>query len=149
MIGRLFASFFGAALIAGAFAYYNYKFSQFKFINFDEFVLYEKNSIFHPQSNEYLFIIYSSKDGISLKKLQQIESDSPIILLDYYQKISNRTIGDLNVTEVKTGTNTFLKIVQRFNIYELPTLFYIKRENDKLYKQDSDIYKLSDFRFKE
>lgn len=149
MIGRLFASFFGAALIAGAFAYYNYKFSQFKFINFDEFTLYEKSDIFEPISDEYLVIIYNSKDELSFKKLKKIKSNSPIILLDYYQKISNGVIEDLNVTEVKAGTNTFLQIVQRFNVYELPTLFYIKRQNGKLYKQDSDIYKLNDFKFEE
>jgi hypothetical protein len=56
-------------------------------------------------------------------------------------------MGELNVTEVKTGTDTFLKIVQRFNVYDLPTLFYIKRAKEHLYKQDSDIYKLSEFKF--
>ena len=33
-VTTVFASFFGAALIAAAFAYFNYKFSEYKFIDF-------------------------------------------------------------------------------------------------------------------
>ncbi|HIC10786.1 MAG TPA: hypothetical protein EYO61_05470 [Campylobacterales bacterium] len=146
MVGRLFASFFGAVFIAGAFAYYNWKFSQFRFIDFDKFVLYEKRDIFYPKSEKYLFIIYNSKDYISLEKLKKLHIETPIILLDYYQQIINQDFGqDFNITEVKTGTDTFLQIVQRFNIYQLPTLFYIKREKGNLYKQDSDIYTIEKF----
>jgi len=147
MVGRLFASFFGAAMIAGAFAYYNYKFSEFKFIDFSEFTLYTKTDIFKPSSDEYLVIIYNSKDKVSLEKLKKIKSNSPIIMLDFYQNVQKVSVVDSNVTELKTGTNNFVKIVQRFNVYNLPTLFFIKRFNEKLYKQDSDIYELDKFKF--
>jgi len=147
MIGRLFASFFGAAMIAGAFAYYNYKFAEFKFIDFTEFTLYTKTEVFKPISDEYLVIIYNSKDKVSLEKLKKIKSNSPIIMLDFYQDVSKFPIGDSNVTELKSGTNTFVKIVQRFNVYNLPTLFFIKKFNKVLYKQNSDIYELDKFKF--
>ena len=147
MIGRLFASFFGAAMIAGAFAYYNYKFSEFKFIDFNEFTLYTKTEIFKPISDEYLVIIYNSKDKVSLEKLKKIKSNSPIIMLDFYQDVKEFSIGDSNVTELKSGTNTFVKIVQRFNVYQLPTLFFIKRFKKDTYKQNSDIYELDKFKF--
>ena len=45
-VGTLLASFFGAAMIAAAFAYFNYKFSEYKFINFSEWVFYEEKTIF-------------------------------------------------------------------------------------------------------
>jgi len=147
MMGRLFASFFGAAMIAGAFAYYNYKFAEFKFIDFSKIVLYTKTDIFQPISDDYLVIIYNSKDKLSLKKLEKIKSKSPIIMLDFYQTIQNISIGDSNVTGLKSGTNTFIQVVQKFNVYELPTLFFIKKFNRKLYKQDSDIYRLNNFKF--
>ena len=35
-------------MIAIAFAYFNYKFSEYKFINFDEWVFYEKSALFKP-----------------------------------------------------------------------------------------------------
>jgi len=147
MMGRLFASFFGAAMIAGAFAYYNYKFAEFKFIDFSKIVLYTKSDIFQPVSDEYLVIIYNSRDKSSLKKLEKIKSKSPIIMLDFYQTIQNISIGDSNVTGLKSGTDTFIQVVQKFNVYELPTLFFIKKFNRKLYKQDSDIYRLRNFKF--
>lgn len=134
-------------MIAGAFAYYNYKFSEFKFIDFSEFIVYTKSDIFTPVSDDYLFIIYNSKDKTSLKKLKKIKSNSPIILLDYYQSLNTVSIGDSNVTEIKAGTDTFIKIVQRFNVYELPTLFFIKEFKNDTYKQDSDIYELDRFQF--
>jgi hypothetical protein len=147
MMGRLFASFFGAAMIAGAFAYYNYKFSEFKFIDFSQIILYEKKAIFEPKEDEYLVIIYNSRDKISLQKLEKIKSNSHIIMIDFYQTIQDIQIGENNITHLKSGTNTFIEIVQKFNVYELPTLFFIKKFNRKLYKQDSDIYKLSNFKF--
>jgi hypothetical protein len=149
MIGRLFASFFGAAMIAGAFAYYNYKFSQFKFIDFTEFITYTKKDIFSPKEEKYLVIIYNSKDELSSEKLKKIKSNSPIILLDYYQVINDFSIGDSNITSIKAGTETFLRIVHRFNIYNLPSLFFIKKVKDNLYKQDSDVYNLNNFEFEE
>jgi len=35
-------------MIAAAFAYFNYKFAEYKFINFNDFFFYEKNDIFIP-----------------------------------------------------------------------------------------------------
>ena len=51
-----------------------------------------------------------------------------------------KKIGDSNVTELRTSTNTFLEVIQRFNIYELPSVFFITKYNNRtLYKQDSAI----------
>ena len=45
----IFGSFFGAAMIAVAFAYSNYRFSQYKFVDFAKLVFYEKSEIFTPK----------------------------------------------------------------------------------------------------
>jgi len=47
-LNYLFASFFGALMIAGAFAYFNYRFSQYKFIDFGRWIYYQKSDIFIP-----------------------------------------------------------------------------------------------------
>ena len=60
-VGMLLASFFGAAMIAAAFAYFNYKFSEYKFIDFSEWVFYEDQALFIPTRERYLVLFYSSK----------------------------------------------------------------------------------------
>ncbi len=51
-LSTLLASFFGAVMVAAAFAYFNYKFSEYKFIDFKEWIFYEKKIfLFHMQIN--------------------------------------------------------------------------------------------------
>ena len=138
-LSTLLASFFGAAMIAGAFAYFNYKFSEYKFINFKDWTFYEKSDIFIPKEDKYIIVFYSSRDKDTVKKLSNIEFKFPILAIDYYNKSvknSKRTIF------LRSGTSTSLKFIQRFNIYESPSIFFIKKTKDTLYKQDSMIRKL-------
>ncbi len=151
MFGRLFASFFGALAVAGAFAYYNYKFSQFKFIDFTEFIGYTNKDLFEPLSDKYLVIIYNSRDIEIKERLKnlKVSTTDQILAIDYFQNTSsNLEIGEGNVSTVKFGTDTFLKLVNRFNIDELPMIFYIEKINNKKYKQSSKIYILENFRNK-
>ncbi len=134
----IFASFFGAALIAGAFAYYNYKFSQFKFINFQEFHFYTSNDIFQPKQNKYIVIFFSSKEPDAAKKIASLNLNTKILAIDYY---NSNIKSNTNVLFLRSGTNTTLKFIQRFNIYDEPVLFFIKRVNKNLYKQDSMVRK--------
>jgi hypothetical protein len=134
----IFASFFGAALIAGAFAYFNYKFSEFKFINFNEFVFYTDKDIFKPSKEKYLVIFFSSKESNAIEKISNLNLNNPILAIDYY---NNKIKSTKNVTFLRSGTNTSLKFIQRFNIYDEPVIFVIKKSNKNLYKQDSMIRK--------
>ena len=134
----IFASFFGAALIAGAFAYYNYKFSQFKFINFQEFHFYTSSDIFQPQQDKYIVIFFSSKEPDAAKKIASLDLKTKILAIDYY---NNNIKSTKNVVFLRGGTNTSLKFIQRFNIYDEPALFFIKKVNKNLYKQDSMVRK--------
>ena len=138
-LSTLLASFFGAAMIAAAFAYFNYKFSEYKFIDFKELVFYEKSDIFIPSADKYIVVFYSSKIKGTMEKLANINLNFPIIAIDYYNEVRKNSIG---TTFLRTGTNSSLKFIQRFNIYESPSIFFIKKSKDSLYKQDSMIRQL-------
>ena len=138
-LSTLLASFFGAAMIAGAFAYFNYKFSEYKFINFKDFAYYEKNDIFKPSKEKYIVVFYSSKEKGTMQKLANLDLHLPILAIDYYNRIRKNST---HTTFLRSGTNTSLKFIQRFNIYNSPSIFFIKKVKDSLYKQDSMIRKL-------
>jgi hypothetical protein len=138
-LNYLFASFFGALMIASAFAYYNYKFAEYKFIDFEENIFYEKSDIFTPKFEKYIVVIFSSKATTKEQLLQSIKPIYPILAIDIFQK---RFEGDEGVSYITAPINTLLKFIQRFNIYEVPSVFVLQRHNAKLYKQDSPIEKL-------
>ncbi len=135
-LNYLFASFFGALMIAGAFAYYNYKFSQFKFFNFQDNIFYQKKDIFIPKEDRYTVLIYSSNMSDPKKLIKKIKTDKKILAIDLYQQRFKEENSTIFIT---SGINTLLKLIQQFNIYQVPVVFDIKRFNKKLYKQDSKI----------
>ncbi len=135
-LNYLFASFFGALMIAGAFAYFNYRFSEYKFIDFNNWIYYQKSDIFVPTSDKYTVVVYSSNMQNINTILQKINRLNPIIAIDLYQKKRGSKKGVVYVT---SGINTLLKLIQRFNIYDVPTAFRIKKFKKLLYKQDSMI----------
>ena len=142
-LSTLLASFFGAAMIAAAFAYFNFKFSEYKFIDFKEWVFYEKKDIFTPNADKYIVVYYSSKEKDTAKLLANIELNLPVIAIDYYNEVFQNT---KNTTFLRAGTKTSLNFIQRFNIYESPSIFFIKKTKDSLYKQDSMIRKLDNLK---
>ena len=138
-VGTLLASFFGAGMIAIAFAYFNYKFQEYKFIDFSRWLVYEKGKIFTPDEERYLVVFYSSKKVGTVENLNKLKPKYKILAIDYYQQDfpSNK-----QVVYVRSGTNTILNIIQRFNIYKAPSVFIIKKVKEGLYKQDSIIAEL-------
>ncbi len=138
-LNYLFASFFGALMIAGAFAYFNYRFSEYKFIDFGRWIYYQKSDIFVPNNDKYTVVIYSSNMQDIDKILQKVNKINPIIAIDLYQKKRGKKGGIIYIT---SGMNTLLKLIQRFNIYEVPSAFRIKKFKKLLYKQDSMIEKI-------
>lgn len=138
-LNYLFASFFGAAMIAGAFAYYNYKFSEYKFFDFKQHTFYTTNDIFVPNAEVYTVLIYSSNMQDVKKLATKLKKANPILAIDLYQK---RFKQEDSIISISTGMNTLLKFVQRFNIYDVPCAFEIKQVKNELYKQDTMIEKL-------
>ncbi len=135
-LNYLFASFFGALMIAGAFAYYNYKFSQFKFFNFKDNIFYQKKDIFVPKEEKYTVLIYSSNMSNADKLIKKIKTENKILAIDLYQQ---RFVTKNNTIFITSGMNTLLKLIQQFNIYNIPVVFDIKKFNKVQYKQDSKI----------
>lgn len=135
----LLASFFGAAMIAGAFAYFNYKFSEYKFIDFKEWVFYEKNRIFTPSHESYIVVFFSSKEPGAIEQLSSLDFNLPILAIDYYNEALPNSA---TTTFLRGGTKNSLNFIQRFNIYDSPSIFFIKKVKESLYKQDSMIRKL-------
>jgi hypothetical protein len=138
-LSTLLASFFGAAMIAAAFAYFNYKFSEYKFIDFHKWTFYEKSDIFVPKEDKYVVVFYSSRENNTMNLLAQTDLNLPILAIDYYNRVRENTA---TTTFLRSGTKTSLSFIQRFNIYESPSIFFIKKQQDFLYKQDSMIRKL-------
>ena len=126
-------------MIAAAFAYFNYKFSEYKFIDFKEWTFYEKNDVFVPSQEKYIVVFYSSKEKGTMDQLAKINLNLPILAIDYYNKVRENTP---NTTFLRSGTKNSLSFIQRFNIYESPSIFFIKKTKESLYKQDSMIRKL-------
>lgn len=121
-------------MIAAAFAYSNYRYSEYKFIDFSQWTFYTKKDIFTPTRDNYTVVVYSSKMQDFNKIKDKINTQNYIIALDMFQK--RATKGD-KVLHVSAGMNTLLKVIQRFNIYELPSSFDIARFKKTNYKQDS------------
>jgi hypothetical protein len=142
-LSTLLASFFGAAMIAAAFAYFNYKFSEYKFINFKEWIFFEKQDIFVPHAKKYIVVFYSSKEQGTMDQLANTKLNIPILAIDYYNQVRQNSE---NTTFLRSGTKTSLSFIQRFNIYESPSIFFIKKSKDFLYKQDSMIRKLDNLK---
>jgi hypothetical protein len=122
-------------MVAAFFFYYNYKFSEYKFLDFNKIILYTKSDIFKPTKEEYTLIIFSSKRDNLQKLIQKINTKYPILAIDFYQQRKNYK----GVIYTTAGINTLIKIIQFLNIYEIPVALNIKRYHKMLYKQDSRI----------
>ena len=142
-LSTLLASFFGAAMIAIAFAYFNYKFSEYKFIDFKEWTFYEKSELFTPNADKYIVVFYSSREKDTMELLAKMDLNLPILAIDYYNQVRENT---QTTTFLRSGTKNSLAFIQRFNIYESPSIFFIKKHKDSLYKQDSMIRKLDNLK---
>ena len=137
----ILSSFVGALLVAASFAYNNYRFSKFKFIDFSKTILYTQNDIFTPKKDYYYMLIFSSHQTNPDKLLSQIPKNYPIIVIDMYQNVFK---SKKNIIFARVGTNTLLKIIQRFNIYKVPVYFALKRYNKNLFKQDSKLKEINE-----
>ncbi len=122
-------------MVAAFFFYYKYKFSEYKFVNFEKIVLYTQTDIFEPKKDKYYLLLFSSRMSDLNKLIQKIPKDAPILAVDIYQKRKNYP----NVIYTTAGINTIIKLIQYLNIYEVPVVVRIKRYHKKLYKQDSPI----------
>jgi hypothetical protein len=132
----LLSSFFGAAMIAATYAYFNYKFSQFHFIDFDTTLLYTKNDIFVPDKERYTVIVFSSKKDKPELLAKRVNEPNHFLLLDISGERFESSAG---MTYVTAGINTILPLINRFRIIEVPVLFEIERVEKGNFKQASKL----------
>ena len=132
----MLASFFGAAMVAGAFAYYNYEFSKYKFFDFSQTTFYQKNDLFTPKDEKYTVLVYSSNMQKVEDIVKNIKDDNKILAIDLYQK---RFKEEDSIIYLTSGMNTLLKFIQKFNIYDVPCVFEIVKQKKLKYKQNTRI----------
>jgi hypothetical protein len=135
-LNYVFASFFGAAMVAGAFFYYNYEFSRYKFFDFKKTIFYQKDKLFEPNKEKYIIVIYSSNKTDVTKLTKNLDTKKKILAIHLYQKRFNEEDRIIHIT---SGMNTLLQVIQKFNIYSVPSAFAIAKFKDGIYKQDSKI----------
>ena len=131
-------------MVAAFFFYYNYKFKEYKFLDFNKIILYEKHKIFKPLAKEYTLIIFSSRMTDLKSLLKKIDTKYPILAIDIYQQ--RKDYGDVIYTTA--GINTIIRIIQFLNIYQVPAILNIKQYNKKLYKQDSPLEVIENWQWK-
>lgn len=136
-LNYLFASFFGAFMIASTYAYYNYRFSQYKFIDFNKWTFYEKKDTFLPTKEYYTVLVYSSNIDNVKDILPKLSKKNVILAIDLYQHDRKGYVD--GVRYMSAGMNTLLPLIHRFNVYVVPSAFRIKKSKDYRYKQDSRI----------
>jgi hypothetical protein len=122
-------------MVAAFFFYYNYKFSTYRFVDFNKIVLYEKSDIFEPKKDEYYLLLFSSRMSDLNNLIKKIPKDAPVLAVDIYQQRKNVK----GVIYTTAGINTIIKLIQYLNIYEVPVVVKIKRYHKKLYKQNSPL----------
>jgi hypothetical protein len=133
----IFASFFGAFMVASFYAYYHFKFQEYKFIDFNSVKLYGNTPIFKPTDEQYVIFIYNSNSKAHKQILSNMtDIEYKIIAIDLHQKIYSDT---KDVIYLTSATNKLLNIIQTFNIYEAPVSFLIQRVRNFTYKQNSKI----------
>jgi len=130
-------------MIAISFAYFNYKFSEYKFIDFKKWTFYEKSELFTPTEDRYIVVFYSSREKETMNLLADVDLHTPVLAIDYYNKVRKNS---KTTTFLRSGTENSLAFIQRFNIYSSPSIFFIKKQKDSLYKQDSMIHKLDNLK---
>lgn len=135
-LNYLFASFFGALVVASAFAYNNYRFSQFKFIDFNELVFYTKNKQFVPKSDDYALLLYNSRDSNLTKLAFKIDVDYQILAIDLLQQTH---INSQKVLNLNTNTENLLTLFRILNIKKMPVVLLIQKNKQQIYKQNSKI----------
>ena len=138
-LSSVFASFIGAALVAGVFSYNNYRFSRYKFVDFSVLTFYEKSEVFVSKDDKFLLVVFSSNQSDWREILKISNKNLKIVAVDLLQK---RAPSEGNITFIASDINTVLKLMNTLNISSLPASVELKLQKGRIYKQDSKINKI-------
>lgn len=136
----LLSSFFGALFVATAYFYFDYRYSRFSSVDFNEIVFYGKENLFTPNEDRYTVYFFSSKMGEVEKRVANVESRYKILAIDIYQ---NRDFEDSeNVLYVSSGVNSLIAFIHTFKIKQVPVLFELEKYRGSVYRQSSKLKEL-------
>ena len=138
-LSSVFASFIGAALVAGVFSYNNYRFSRYKFVDFSVLTFYEKSEVFVPEDDKFLLVVFSSNQSDWREILKISNKNLKIVAVDLLQK---RAPSEANIPFIASDINTVLKLMNTLSISSLPASVELKLQKGRIYKQDSKINKI-------
>ena len=127
--------------MAASFFYFQWTFSKFRFIDFQNNVLYGKDYIFSPLDEEYIVFFYNSKSSnvFDIAKKIPNENNLRILAIDFYQD-TDKNIKD-NIIPLSAGMNTLLKLSNDFRITKLPAYFLIQKKSSFKFIQISKVVK--------
>jgi hypothetical protein len=131
----MFSSFIVAVMVAASFAYFNYKFSRFNFIDFSEWIFYTgDNEIFAPKEEAYVLLVYSGmqEEATSIIRRVRNKNNLTVLAVDLAQ---GRKPSENGVIYLTAGMNSLLNVVHRFHIVRSPSALLIERQKGALYKQ--------------
>lgn len=133
------STFLAVFFTACAYFYFQYNYTRFATVNFEDWVLYERGEIFIPKSDRYALYFYSSQVKGHKELLERVEevSQRPVVAIDIHQS-PDSSLKD-GVIYASTGINTILKYVHRFKVVELPAVVEIERERPMLYRQSAKL----------
>lgn len=134
--------FFATLFMAVAFFYFQYTYTRFKIVDFNEFVFYGSESIFSPTEEEYIVLLYNSKSSSFIELAKKVQdSKATILAIDFYQNTKQKGVD--NVIPLSAGMNTLLKFSRVLKVDSLPAVFRIKRKSIAKYTQDSKIINIT------
>lgn len=133
--------FFAVLFLAAVFFYFQWTYSKFKFIDFNDYVFYGRDYIFSPLDDKYIVVFYNSKLDNVFDITRNIPNSSnlKILAIDFYQNIDNDIKG--NVVPLSSGMDTLLRLSNNFRVVSLPVYFLIEKKSSFKFIQISKIIK--------
>ncbi len=119
---------------AMSYYYFQYNYSRFAKVDFNEWILYTQDSLFLPLQNRYKMIFYSSNIEEQLQYIHSLKGDSKegVLALDFHQ---NRSfVSDEHKIYVTSGINTILLYAFHFKVSRLPAEIIVERKQDKFFQ---------------
>lgn len=127
----LFTPLLAAFFAAISYYYFQYSYSRFVKVDFDEWVLYTQDSLFVPHYKHYQFVFYSSNVEEQRQYIKHLmdSATEPVLALDIHQDRSLESKGDK--VYATSGINTILLYLSHFKIVQLPAVVLVEKRKEE------------------
>lgn len=138
---------FFIVFIVAVFIYYKYSFVAISKIDFSNSSFYQTKdegiAIFQPENEQYTLCFFSSRQKDWQSFFKNKEKKIEILAIDLYQDVF---LSGEDLTFLRIGSETMLKLINEFTLQKIPSCFLIKRNenNIMIYEKpkENGIYKL-------